>query len=61
MLALAQGKFDVFRDAAGVKHVRNLFHGGAKGGGSRQALLNRLGNRRLSLAALRSKVKADVR
>ncbi len=62
VLALAQGKFKVFRDAAGVKHVRNPFHGGGEpDGGSRRALLNRLGNRRLSLDELRRRVKAGVK
>jgi len=62
VLALAQGKFKVFRDAAGVKHVRNPFHGGGEpDGGSRRALLNKLGNRRLPLDELRRRVKAAVK
>ncbi len=62
VLALAQGKFEVFRDAGGVKHARNPFHGGgAAGAGSGQALLNKLGNRRLPLDELRKQVKAGAK
>lgn len=58
-LGVCQGKFEVFQDASGHKQVRNIFHGGAPASGaSAQALQNKLGNRRLSLADLKQAVAA---
>ena len=57
VLGVCQGKFDVFRDPAGSKQVRSIFHGGGlAGSGSAQALQNKLGNRRLTLVDLKRSV-----
>lgn len=59
VLGVCQGKFEIFQDGSGSKQVRNLFHGGASVvGGSAQALQNKLGNRRLTLADLKQAVAA---
>ena len=59
VLGLAQGKFDVFADAAGRKQARNRFHGGrAAAKGSERALFNKLGGRPLTLDQLRGRVRA---
>jgi len=62
VLGLSQGKFDVFAGAGGRKQVRNRFHGGlAETSSSGQAILNRLGNRSLTLEQLRERVRRQVK
>lgn len=62
VLGVCQGKFEVFQDASGHKQVRNIFHGGAPAGsGSAQALQNKLGNRRLTLADIKQAVAARIK
>ncbi|MFT4589893.1 MAG: hypothetical protein ACI9VS_003569 [Candidatus Binatia bacterium] len=59
VLGVCQGKFEVYQDVTGRKQVRNIFHGGATAGSSStQALQNKLGNRRLTLADLKRSVAA---
>lgn len=59
VLGVCQGKFEIFQDASGNRQVRNFFHGGAPGGGgSAQALQNKINNHRLTLADLKRRVAA---
>ncbi len=62
VLGLSQGKFEILTGADGAKQARNPFHGGAVGGdGNARALQNRLGNRPLSLADLKRRVRAAAK